>query len=29
MVITTEPDWLTEEELKSTDIHNLIMRAVN
>ncbi len=29
MVITAEPDWLTEEELKSTDIHNLIMRAVN
>ena len=29
VAITTEPDWLTKEELKSTDIHDLIMRALN
>ncbi len=29
VVITPEPDWLTEEEIRSTDIYNLIMRAVN
>ena len=29
VAITPEPDWLTEEKLKSTDIHDLIMRALN
>ena len=29
VVITPEPDWLTSDGLKSTDIHDLIIRTVN